>query len=249
MSSSIVRIINENGKAVHRQPVWFLEDHDLGSDHLTIIAVLGAQASGKSTLLNKVLGTNFPIGSRSTVGTAATKGISAAKAEQTKHIVALDIEGSDSRERGKEGRVFHAKCAGFATAVSDIILLNMWYHDVGRLDSTCYSLLAAVFAEAEKSAAGDPNCFKTALVFVVRDVEEDADLDALEALLIQDALDVWSKTQRESAVTLEDLFDMSISTLPHMRHCPEGFAEGCTILTQRIMDEATPDFLAREDYS
>ncbi len=247
MAGAVLQFIDADGKIALKDTVWFPEDAELGSEAITIVAVLGAQASGKSTLLNETLGTNFEVGSRSTIGTATTKGIAISKAASSKYILALDVEGSDSRERGKGGKAFHGKCASFATAVADVILLNLWYHDVGRLDATGYSLLESVFAEAEKSGHSSP--FATALVFVVRDVEDDADLDALENLLKQDAAEIWIRAFPNSDSTLDDLFDVSVATLPHMRHCPEGFQEGCAVLAQRMLDQDAPDFLAKSEYS
>lgn len=247
MADQPLQIIDADGKITNHDEFWIPDHAELESDEITIVAVLGAQASGKSTLLNEVFGTTFPVGSRATLGSATTKGVAVAKAVSNKAVVALDIEGSDSRERGKEGKAFHAKCASFATALADVILLNVWYHDIGRLDSTVYHLLESVFSESEKAA--DADAFATSLVFVVRDVELDIDVTALENLVKKDASDIWNKTFPSSHLALDDLFDVSVSVLPHMRHCPAEFKEGCADLSAQLLDKDAVDSLARTDYS
>jgi len=242
--SDAVSIIDGAGNAVHNDAVWFQEDNSLGSEAVTLVAVLGAQASGKSTLLNNVLGTNFSVGTNATLGSATTKGITVAKSSSSKYVVALDVEGSDSRERGKADKSFHRKCATFVAAVSDVILLNLWFHDFGRLDTTAFSLLDAVFTEAVKNEGT-----RTALVVVIRDVEDDVDLDALEQLLEQDVKEMWDKSVGLDEEPFEVFFELSLCTLPHMRHRPEGFKESCDVLSQRLLDQDVPDFIAKADFS
>lgn len=215
----------------------------MGPVALTIVSVLGGQASGKSTLLNKVFGCDFEVGSRSAVSSATTKGIFACKASSSPTVVALDVEGSDSRERGRDGRAYQARCAGFVALISDIVLLNLWYHDVGRFDAAGYSLMQAVFAEAIKSADQEP----TKLVFVVRDVDDDVGEDTLEQLLIADAKELFSGIAKE--VPLDDLFDISVVGLPHMRHREEQFSDGCSALAKRILDEDAEGSLAESKFS
>lgn len=242
MGEEVVEIIDSDGNVAHKGAAWFPEDAELGAEVVTLVAVLGAQASGKSTLLNATLGTEFAVGSRGSVGSATTKGISVAKAAASKYLYAMDIEGSDSRDRGKAGKFFHRKCATFAAAVADVLLVNLWYHDVGRLDTTAYTLLDAVFAESKADDA------KTALVVVVRDVEDDVDLAALEELLARDVEEVWARSRDDSA-PLDDAFDLSVFTLPHMRHRPEGFKESCGVLAQRLLDPDVEDCITNLDYS
>ncbi len=244
MSSNVVQIVDGNGNALHKEALWFPEDEELGSEVVTMVAILGAQASGKSTLLNQVLGTNFAVGTSATLGSATTKGITVAKSASSKYVVAIDVEGSDSRERGKADKFFHRKCASFVASVADVVLLNLWFHEVGRLDTTAYSLLDAVFCEAAKNEGT-----KSALVVVVRDVEDDVDLNALEQLLEQDVKEVWDKSAVSNTVPFSDFFELSICTLPHMRHRPAGFKESCEVLSKRLLDQDVEDLIAKPEFS
>lgn len=247
----VLQVIDATGKFTAKTPAWFDDHAEQGPEALTIVAVLGAQSSGKSTLLNKLFSTPFKVGARSSVATATTKGIFAAQAKDHPLVAALDIEGSDSRERGREGRAFQSRCAGFAAAISDVILLNLWYHDVGRFDAAGYALLGSVFAEVVKIADQDPGSFRTALIFVVRDVDDDVDLGLLESLLRADAKEVFTTGQSNSGEsTIEDLFDISVVAMPHIRHRQDKFDEECEKLASRITDVASPlGYLGKIEFS
>lgn len=64
---------------------------------------------------------------------------------QKKSILVLDVEGTDSRERGEDHgvrfhsfgdslkrQVFERKTSLFSLALSEILIINMWTNDVGR---------------------------------------------------------------------------------------------------------------------
>lgn len=240
-----VNVIDADGIPAVSTPTWFPDDEALGTEALTIVSVLGGQASGKSTLLNKLFATSFTVGSRAAVGAATTKGIYADKPPSHPSIVALDIEGSDSRERGRDGKVFQSRCAAFVAAISDILLLNVWYHDVGRFDAAGYRLLQAVFTEAAKTADQDPS--RTALVFVVRDVDDDADRSSTERLLTEDANTLFGDVSKTE--NLATFFDISFVFLPHMRHREDAFNTECTALSKRITDSQGDSFLAQTAFS
>lgn len=244
-------MIDDSGNYVPTDSAWFSSHTELGPEALSLVAVLGAQGSGKSSLLNNLFGTTFPVGTRSPVTSATTKGIFASPATHSPLTVALDVEGSDSRDRGRDGRAFQTRCAGFAAAIADVILLNMWCHDVGRFDASGYALLDAVFAEAVKNADQDPDSFKTALVFVVRDTDDDVDLPLLESSLKTDAKDLFDSgiSSSASSSSLDYLFEISVVALPHMRHCPEKFQEGCANLSKRLTDPTDPAFLVKTAFS
>ena len=42
-------------------------------------------------------------------------------------------------------KVFERKFSLFALAMADVLIVNMWMHDIGRYNAANYSLLKAVF--------------------------------------------------------------------------------------------------------
>ncbi|XVF83674.1 hypothetical protein PTKIN_Ptkin16aG0509400 [Pterospermum kingtungense] len=60
-------------------------------------------------------------------------------------LVAMDLEGSDGSERGEDDTAFEKQSALFALTVADIVIINLWYHDVGREQAASKPLLRTVF--------------------------------------------------------------------------------------------------------
>lgn len=182
MSSPVVEVVNAVGEICSANEPWFDSAPD---SNAVIVAILGPQASGKSTLANELFGTAFPVAARTTVGSSTTRGILAARPSDRPDVVVLDVEGADARERGRAGRNFQARCASFVANLADCIILNMWYHDTCRVDSTGYELLRNVLLTCAQAIA-EGSSPRSALVFAIRDVEDDVDPSTLQNLVSND---------------------------------------------------------------
>lgn len=122
-----------------------------------LISVFGSQSTGKSTLLNHLFGTEFDIMSE-TERKQTTKGIwmSVNKRDHSdggtgsevqkmaNNILVMDVEGTDGRERG-EDQDFERKSALFALATSEVLIVNIWEHQVGLYQGANMGLLKTVF--------------------------------------------------------------------------------------------------------
>eukprot|EP00172_Hildenbrandia_rubra_P000339 Plantae.Rhodophyta-Hildenbrandia_rubra.ctg11595.p1 GENE.Plantae.Rhodophyta-Hildenbrandia_rubra.ctg11595~~Plantae.Rhodophyta-Hildenbrandia_rubra.ctg11595.p1 ORF type:complete len:547 (+),score=100.74 Plantae.Rhodophyta-Hildenbrandia_rubra.ctg11595:2113-3753(+) len=248
MAGSTVQVVDVDGNINEDFP-WFDDEDELGSECLNIVSILGPQASGKSTLLNKVFGTDFNVAGRGAVGSATTKGIACAKPKDNPRLVVFDVEGSDARERKKTGRKFQARCSGFASCLSDVVIMNVWYHDIGRLDGTGYALMKSVMNETV-NAVEDGSAQKSAIVFAVRDTEEGVEDDELEKMLLSDVEELWksfgSKTEN---VDLNSCFQFEVCSLPHMKHRPEEFEEACKQFAKRFSETDSSEYLLKTELS
>ena len=74
-----------------------------GTDYRTV-AVIGCQSSGKSTLLNLLFDTTFIVMDEQKGRQQTTKGIWINRNTEG-NILLLDIEGTDSKERGEQRMV------------------------------------------------------------------------------------------------------------------------------------------------
>ena len=118
-----------------------------------LISVFGSQSTGKSTLLNHLFKTEFSVMSE-TQRRQTTKGIWMSKnkrsagagdaAAMADNILVMDVEGTDGRERG-EDQDFERKSALFALATSEVLLVNIWEHQVGLYQGANMGLLKTVF--------------------------------------------------------------------------------------------------------
>jgi len=118
-----------------------------------LISVFGSQSTGKSTLLNHLFGTQFSVMSESE-RRQTTKGIWMSKnkkegsnangVKMAENILVMDVEGTDGRERG-EDQDFERKSALFALATSEVLIVNIWEHQVGLYQGANMGLLKTVF--------------------------------------------------------------------------------------------------------
>ncbi|KAF9928887.1 Dynamin-like GTPase that mediates homotypic ER fusion [Mortierella alpina] len=118
---------------------WHLKDAGF---NYNLVAVFGSQSTGKSTLLNQLFGTHFDVMAE-VARMQTTKGIWISRGQGMKALV-MDVEGTDGRERG-EDQDFERKSALFSLATSEVLIVNMWEHQVGLYNGANMGLLKTVF--------------------------------------------------------------------------------------------------------
>ena len=70
--------------------------------------------------------------------------LSASDSKMADNILVMDVEGTDGRERG-EDQDFERKSALFALATSEVLIVNIWEHQVGLYQGANMGLLKVVF--------------------------------------------------------------------------------------------------------
>eukprot|EP00388_Colpodella_angusta_P044211 GDKK01062096.1.p1 GENE.GDKK01062096.1~~GDKK01062096.1.p1 ORF type:complete len:802 (+),score=223.34 GDKK01062096.1:26-2407(+) len=169
-----------------------------------LVTVLGCQSSGKSTLLNELFGTKFEVMHAASGRSQTTKGLWMAadkKSEAQKKILVMDVEGTDSRERGEDRHTFEHRASLFALAVADLLVMNVWNHDVGRYGATNMGVLKTVFKvnlelfhSAADTASNPPP--RTTILFVIRDFDGETPLHFLEKTLLEDVFKIWGEIKK-----------------------------------------------------
>lgn len=104
-------------------------------------------------MLNHLFGTEFGVMSEQE-RRQTTKGIWLSKNKReyadgvgqsmAENILVMDVEGTDGRERG-EDQDFERKSALFALATSEVLIVNIWEHQVGLYQGANMGLLKTVF--------------------------------------------------------------------------------------------------------
>ncbi|KAJ9530664.1 hypothetical protein QJQ45_014815, partial [Haematococcus lacustris] len=170
---------------------------------------MGPQSSGKSTLLNSVFGTSFVMMDAMTGRSQTTKGIwlsrSPKLAAQLTTLV-MDLEGNDGRERGEDDTNFERQSALFALAVADVLLVNIWCHDIGREQGAGKPLLKTIFQVNLKLFAPDPSRKRTVLLFVIRDKTK-TPLAKLVEVMEADLARMWSSITKPAQYEHSQLTD------------------------------------------
>jgi len=223
----------------------------LGFDYHTV-SVMGAQSSGKSTLLNLLFHTGFREMDAAAGRSQTTQGVWAGRDPQAP-ILLLDLEGTDSRERGEEAATFERKSSLFALALSEVLVINLWAQDVGRFNAANLALLrtvleldlqlfsAGVASTANATAGGGPPTtrnHKTRLLFVLRD-HAMTPLELLASTLRDDVANIWATISKPAAaanLSLDTFFDLDFVALPHKVFCETDFLAAVADLRSRFHD-------------
>ncbi|KAK9457988.1 RHD3/Sey1 [Dipodascopsis uninucleata] len=211
-----------------------------------LISVFGSQSTGKSTLLNALFGTRFDVMDE-TRRSQTTKGIWMSRAKQNQ-ILIMDVEGTDGRERG-EDQDFERKAALFALATSEVLIVNIWEHQVGLYQGANMGLLKTVFEVNLNLFQNSKN--KSLLLFVIRDHIGVTPLENLAATLISDLNRIWDSLMKPDHLKdakIDDFFGLQFTTLPHKILQPEKFGEEVKDLEKRFESSDDPNYVFDKTY-
>lgn len=214
-----------------------------------VVAIMGPQSSGKSTLMNLLFGTKFVTMDADSGRYQVTKGVWMGCDSNAK-IIVMDNEGCDSRERGEDGATFERKSALFVLALSEVLIVNVWTQDVGRFNAANLQLLKTVmeldmqlfFGGGDESARKE-RAHKTRLLFVFRDhyaVEVGGtSVENLSKILTDDVNAIWNSIAKPNAAKdtpVTDYFDLDFYALPHKILAPKAFVKAGAVLKHKFED-------------
>ncbi|KAJ6761105.1 PROTEIN SEY1 [Salix purpurea] len=162
----------------------------------SVVAIIGPQSSGKSTLMNHVFGTDFKMLDAYRGRGQTTKGIWIAKTVREARTTL------SSRNR----------VPLFALAIADTIMVNMWCKDIGLEHAANRPLLKLVFQVMKRLF--QPR--KKTLLFVIRDHSK-TPLGKLESDLREGIEKIWdavgAEPETHSSAALSDYFNVDITAL------------------------------------
>ena len=207
------------------------------------MSVFGSQSTGKSTLLNALFGTSFNVMSE-VERRQTTKGIWMSKNKSqasgmADNILVMDVEGTDGRERG-EDQDFERKSSLFALATSEVLMVNIWEHQVGLYQGANMGLLKTVFEVNLQLFLKDRKTTSRSLIyFVIRDFLGTTPLQNLRNTLMQDLSKIWtslSKPQGLENSSIDDYFDFAFTGLPHKIYAPDKFEQAVKEMSTRFRE-------------
>lgn len=213
--------------------------------------------------MNMLFGTDFSVMVAKTGRKQTTLGVwiglappDEGEQQDTDTVLVLDVEGTDSRERGEDHGAFERKTSLFSLALSEILIINMWTTDVGLHDGANYGLLKIVFELNLQLFQAASNGNKTLLLFLFRDHtlpedEEHTPLDYFVNVITEDMAKIWasiSKPEQHSSSKVTDFFEFRFVSLPHKVHKSKEFKKQVTELKHRFLDPSHPDRLLSKNY-
>ncbi|WMV14231.1 hypothetical protein MTR67_007616 [Solanum verrucosum] len=142
----------------------------------------------------------------------------------------------------QDDTTFEKQSALFALAVADVVLINMWCHDIGREQAANKPLLKTVFQVMMRLFS--PR--KTTLLFVIRDKTK-TPLEYLEPILREDIQKIWDavrKPQAHKDTQLCEFFNVEVTALPSYEEKEEQFKDQVAQLRQLFFHSISPGGLA-----
>lgn len=139
-------------------------------------------------------------------------------------VLVLDIEGTDSKERGDQRKKFEQTTCLLALALADVVILNMWTTDIGRFDASNLGLLRVIF-EVNLKLFDKKHTKK--LLFVLRDYSvRDNNFEKIKQTLESDMAKIWSEIKRPEkylSSSLTDFFSFEYCALPSPKFESQAF--------------------------
>ncbi|KAJ3024040.1 Dynamin-like GTPase that mediates homotypic ER fusion [Thoreauomyces humboldtii] len=238
-----LQAINENQEFTPDMLEYMTRKWDIvnrGFDY-NVVAVFGSQSTGKSTLLNRLFGTNFDVMDEVS-RQQTTKGIWVSKARDA-DILILDVEGTDGRERG-EDQDFERKSALFSIAIAEVLIVNMWENQVGLYNGANMGLLKTVF-EVNLQLFQQKGSPKTCLFFVIRDFTGVTPIENLSASILKDLERIWAglnKPPGKEGSLISDFFEFNFAGLPHKVYALQDFDAQAQKLKSKFYDRSNSEY-------
>lgn len=171
-----------------------------------------------------------------------TKGIWVAK-DPASNLIVLDIEGSDSRERWEGKTQYERSSALFGLVLSNLLIVNIWMHDVGRMAGANLEIIKIIFEinlrffnqEATKQ-----------ILFIIRDFNSEQDnLQRVEKIMTEDVQKIWNeikKPKQFDGVPATQFFELKFYTTSNYEYRPDAFSADVANLAKRLRDPNNPEF-------
>ncbi|XBW34743.1 hypothetical protein QEN19_000310 [Hanseniaspora menglaensis] len=236
-----VQVINDDQMYNEKDVVPFI--NKLKDDEYHVISIFGSQSSGKSTLLNHLFDTKFQTMNEQIKRGQTTKGIWMSSRKVTlskKNLLIMDVEGSDGVEKSDD-KDFERKACLFALSSSEVLIINVWEHQIGLYQGNNMELLKIVFEVNLQLFHGSQNEHKVLLLFIIRDHIGMTPLKSLKETMCNELDKMWEQIKKpldlqDSKFT--DFFDLEFKGFSHYFLQNDKFLEDCVALRNEFDSES-----------
>jgi hypothetical protein len=163
-----------------------------------------------------------------------TKGIWLAINKEYNTLI-LDVEGTDSKERGDDRLKFEQCSSLFTLAMSDVLMINMWTNDIGRYTASNYGVLKVVFEQNLKLFQQES---EKKIIIVLRDFDSNVDdISKLKEGIMADMIKIWNeipKPDEFKGQPCSKYFKFEFITLAHKFYQTEKFNQGIEEIKERL---------------
>lgn len=95
-----------------------------------------------------------------------------------------------SAERGEDRESFERQTGLFGLALAEVLIINMWYHDIGRYTASNFGILKTIFeVNLQLFKTGS----KSTILFLIRDYEMETPLESVKERILKEVNHIWSE--------------------------------------------------------
>ena len=208
------------------------------TNNYKVVAIIGAQGTGKSTLLNSLFDTRFQVMNSQKSRSQTTRGIfvqpTPGKPIADTFLV-FDVEGTDSGEREDYGTKFEKMLCTFALAVSDVLLVNMFTNEIGRRTGSSMPLLKTILKINVQLFKHEIRPKK--VLIILRDFGDNENVDEINRkfkVYLQSALDEIKTATR---VSLQDVIQYQLVMMPHFDYQRDDFNRTAKEIQRKLSEK------------
>jgi hypothetical protein len=215
--------------------------NQVGSDYV-VMGIIGAQSSGKSTLLNAMFNSSFSVMVSKEKRKQTTRGIWTHILPKD-GVMILDIEGADSRERWEEKHSYERKTALFGLVISNILIINVWVQEIGRFTASNYEILKTIL---ELNIQFFNKETPKKILFVIRDFNDRENFEYMRDMLVGDVNRIWGEVKKPpgfETVQLDKLFKVDVYPIHNYVYERDIFDRDVLKLADRLKNRESPDYM------
>ena len=233
VTDDAIQVINDDQEYNQKDIVPFI--NKIKDNDYHVISIFGSQSSGKSTLLNHLFNTKFQTMNEQIKRGQTTKGIWMSNRivpTSGKNLLIMDVEGSDGVEKSDD-KDFERKACLFALSSSEILIINVWEHQIGLYQGNNMELLKIVFEVNLQLFHSAKSDHKVLLMFVIRDHIGMTPLQSLKETLSVELDKMWEQIKKPENIknsSFTDFFDLEFKGFSHYFLQNEKFLEDCKSL-------------------
>lgn len=222
-------------------------------DYVTL-SIIGAQGTGKSTILNAIFGTSFKAKNKSHNGrTTIGADIGILEESKDKYFILIDSEGIGCEARQEECKnqkiehsIFDARLTSFILSTVDVLLININACQIGQATASWSTLVQKIIAINMEFIPLNDNRRKT-ILYVIRDFEDRLhDQETIKERILnsyhnEEELDQGTEYKSTEEIKfldkVKERYDIKFEFIPHFIYCEASFKETWKKLKQIILDD------------
>lgn len=206
------------------------------------ISIVGSQSSGKSSIMNDLFRTVFPVLPDETTG-QTTQGI---YLQETEKVIVMDVEGCDSQERrqdnsadGVSAERLEKMFTMFAFKSTDAFVINVNVDNRSCHTALCLDLLSVVLQVGLRLGMD-----KKEVIFFIRDFQMGRhNIKDIRCMIMNKLEQIWRTLDNQDGVSLSTFMNVTVISFPHFFHQSAEYLNKVEIVRDYFENPLHPNYI------